>query len=326
MKRGRKLLICTLAGLAVGTTANAATSGTSGSPYEGIVVRNVFGLNKAPPPPDPEANKPPPPKIFLTGITTILGNKRALMKLTPPAKPGEPAKEQSFTLAEKQRDGELEVLEIDENAGTVKVNDYGTITTLSFTNNGIKTAAAPGPAGAPNPAGFVPAPGANPAMPAGGASPFARPLRLPTPAGGVSSAATGSAAPVYASGSTAYAGSPLAYGGGISVPSAATTGLAVGGTSVPLSGSTTVQPQPQTAPSPASQLSADQQFLLVEAERARLQQQQAQGINLSFPPLPPTPLTRELNPEPTPAPTTTPTATIPSLPRAPSLPPILPHP
>ena len=120
-----------------------------GSPYQGIVERNVFGLKAPAPPPDPEANKPPPPKIFLTGITTILGNKRALMKLTPPAKPGEPAKEQSFTLGEGQRDGELEVLEIDEKAGTVKVNEFGTVMTLSFENNGVKAGPAPAPGGAP---------------------------------------------------------------------------------------------------------------------------------------------------------------------------------
>src|SRR5580765_7113869 len=62
----------------------------AGNPYQGIVDRNVFGLRPPPPPPDPELNKPPPPKITLTGITTILGNARALMKTPPPAaKPGE---------------------------------------------------------------------------------------------------------------------------------------------------------------------------------------------------------------------------------------------
>lgn len=326
MKRGRIMLICTVAGLAVCSTSQAVTSETSGSPYQGIVVRNVFGLSKAPPPPDPEANKPPPPKIFLTGITTILGNKRALMKLTPPAKPGEPAKEQSFTLAEKQRDGEVEVLEIDEKAGTVKVNEYGTIMTLSFTNNGVKAVTGAAPPGAPNPGGFIP--GANPGMPPGGASPFARPLRLPTP-GAMNSPAPGGAAAVNPGGASAYAGGALPYGGGGSMPAMAGGGLSVGGTSVALSGSTAAQAQQQAAASPTSQLPTEQQFLLVEAERARLLQQQAQGVNLHFPPMPPTPFTKELNPDPTPTtptPTPTPTTTLPSFPRSPFPPPILPHP
>ena len=207
------MLLCALAGVAFCTAAQAVTSDSSGSPYQAIVERNVFGLKAPPPPPDPEANKPPPPKILLTGITTILGNKRALMKMTPPATPGAPAKEQSFTLGEGQREGDLEVLEIDENAGTVKVNNFGTVTTLNWEDNGVKTAAAPAPApaGAPKPAGFLPAPAANPFAPAGGAQPFptARPLRLPTPTGAAASPASGgpgSVTPVYASGAPASAG------------------------------------------------------------------------------------------------------------------------
>ena len=183
MKQGQRMLICALAGVVLCTSGNAATSDAPGNPYQGIVDRNVFGLKSPPPPPDPEANKPPPPKVFLTGITTILGNKRALLKTTPPAKPGEPAKEQSFTLGEGQRDGEIEVLEIDEKAGTVKVNDYGTITTLDFDKNGVKVAGgvppAPGAPGAPaaRPGGFVPGPVGNPFPPAGGANALPRPMR-----------------------------------------------------------------------------------------------------------------------------------------------------
>src|SRR5215472_11388177 len=86
------------------------------SPYQAIVDRNVFALKPPPPPPtnNPDANKPPPPAITLTGITTILGSKRAFMSVNMPAKPPEPAKVQSFMLSEGQRDGDIEVLEIDE--------------------------------------------------------------------------------------------------------------------------------------------------------------------------------------------------------------------
>jgi len=143
------------------------------------VERNVFGLKPPPPAPGPDDNKPPAPKIFLTGITTILGTKVALMKLTPPpAKPGEPAKEESFTLKVGQRQSELEALEIDEKAGTVKVNEYGTITTLSFESNGVKTAsapAAPGPAPHPGVGGAPPPAGGAPAFPTG------RPARMALP-------------------------------------------------------------------------------------------------------------------------------------------------
>lgn len=325
------MLPCTLAGLVVCTGSNAFSNATSESPYQGIVERNVFGLKAPPPPPDPEASKPPPPKIFLTGITTILGSKRALMKLTPPAKPGEPAKEQSFTLAEKQGEGGLEVLEIDEIAGTVKVNEFGTIITLSFENNGVKAPATPGMPGAPNPAGFPP--GVNPGLPGGGVMPVARPIRLP-PAGAAMTPAFGGATPVYASGGSSYAGANTTssgYGGGIPISSGAAAGLALGGTSVPLTGSTSSQSQSQAAESPTSQLPAEQQFLLVEAERARLLRQQQQGANLNFPPIPPTPLTSQLNPGATgdttpPAPTTPTTPVMPTLPLPPGRAQHFPHP
>ena len=121
MKHRERTLISTLAGLALCTPGNAVIGDATGNLYQGIVDRNVFGLKPPPPPPDPESTEPPPPKVFLTGITTILGSKRALLKMTPPAKPGEPAREQSFTLREGQRDGDIEVLEINEKVGAVKI-------------------------------------------------------------------------------------------------------------------------------------------------------------------------------------------------------------
>src|SRR5438445_13350489 len=100
--------------------ANAITADSN--PYRGIVDRNVFGLKDPPPPPppNPDAGKPPTPPITLTGITTVLGNKRAFLTLQLPAKQPEPAKTPSLMLTEGQRDGEVEVLEIDEKERTVK--------------------------------------------------------------------------------------------------------------------------------------------------------------------------------------------------------------
>jgi hypothetical protein len=300
MKHGERTLVCTLAAFAMCTAANAitGTGDASGSPYQSVVERNVFGLKPPPPPPDPEANKPPPPKMFLQGITTFGGTKRALLKTQMPAKPGEPPKgEQSFVLAEGQREGDIEVLEIDAKGGTVKVNDFGTIATLDFEHNGIKTvAAAPVAGAAPHPAGGLPAPGANPFTPAGGAQPppITRPLRLPRQTGASASFESGGATPAYASGTTAY-------GGG-------TPSLGLGGTQVPLYGSTPVQtqPQPQAAASPTSQLTAEEQFLIVEANR-----EQNQRLGLKVPPIPPTPLTPDNSP------TTAPTTTQPNVPPLP---------
>src|SRR5438552_18774603 len=86
--------------------ANAITIDAS-NPYRGIVDRNVFGLKDPPPPPppNPDANKPPAPPITLTGISTVLGTKRAFMTLQLPAMPPERTKMASLMLSEGQRDG-----------------------------------------------------------------------------------------------------------------------------------------------------------------------------------------------------------------------------
>src|SRR5689334_10938671 len=116
MKHGGKMLVCMVSGLAV-CSVNAVTTESQDNPYQSIIDRNVFSLKPAPPPVDPaEANKPTALKITLTGITTILGNKRVLMKTAPPpAKAGEsPKTEKSYILTEGEREGDIEIIEIDE--------------------------------------------------------------------------------------------------------------------------------------------------------------------------------------------------------------------
>jgi hypothetical protein len=211
MKYVEKALVCIGCLLALSFAAQAVTADSSATsnPYQGIVDRNVFGLKPAPPPPVPVDTKPPPPKITLTGITTIFGNKRALMKAPVAAKPPEPAHDQTYMLAEGQRDGDIEVLEIDAKANIVKVNNGGTIMTLNFDDNGVKLSSTL-PAGAPVPGMAQPAPGGIPAP-----TPFASPgfnksiptrtLRLPSAngasvvPGGVNPTGVAAAAPNGAS-------------------------------------------------------------------------------------------------------------------------------
>jgi hypothetical protein len=81
--------------------------------YKAIPDRNVFKLTE-PPQVQPPSNPPPVlPKITLTGITTILGRKLAVLRVQLPPLGGQPAKEESYMLAEGQRDGNIEVLQID---------------------------------------------------------------------------------------------------------------------------------------------------------------------------------------------------------------------
>jgi hypothetical protein len=187
------------------TGIQAVAADSAGNPYQGIVDRNVFGLKPPPPPPDVTPPKPPAVKITLTGITTILGNKRALMKApVSGAKPGAPT-EQSYILAEGQRDGDIEVLQIDEKKGEVKINNAGAVVTLDWENNGIKGSAGPAPGAAPG----IPQPPVNPFAPGAPAmKPFpTRALRLPGSAettgrglGVVSSVPDTGAVPAFAGG------------------------------------------------------------------------------------------------------------------------------
>jgi hypothetical protein len=153
--------------------------------FESIPARNIFGLR-----PVEQAQvtnqAPVVPKLILTGITTILGNKRVLMKEVPPAgPPGATNKEESLILTEGQREGAVEVLAIDEKSGSVRVNNSGTEMTLTFEKDGVKLASTPPPAPAPPTPGALPAtappPGTtNPSLP-GTANPPTRhfPGRLP---------------------------------------------------------------------------------------------------------------------------------------------------
>jgi len=120
-----------LNGLLPGTLVAGFSPTSSGNPYHQIVERNLFGLR----PPQPPRVEPPPaplPKVMLTGITTILGNKRALLKIQFPAQPSKKAKEESCILAQGQRDGVIEVLEINEKTAQVKLDNSGTLSVITF--------------------------------------------------------------------------------------------------------------------------------------------------------------------------------------------------
>ncbi len=147
-------MLCVLSSLAVAWQAAALTEDNQ---YQAIVQRNVFALKPPPPPPDPNAvPKVDPPNIKLQGITTILGRRQVLGKVL--AKPPQQAKEQSFVLAEGEREGEVEIVSIDENSGTVKLKNHGSEFTLTMKDDAEKP-----PAGG-TPVAFA-APGAPPAIP-----------------------------------------------------------------------------------------------------------------------------------------------------------------
>jgi len=148
-----------LAGSCIGGEALAITPGTTTNRYEKIPERNLFGL-KEPVGPVVQPQQPPQlPKLILTGITTILNSKRALLKLLPVgAGPADAAKALSLILTEGQSESGVEILEINEKANTVRVNNSGTPMTLDFDKDGVKTPAANQGPGQPQPPQAAPTP------------------------------------------------------------------------------------------------------------------------------------------------------------------------
>ena len=134
MMRGGKILGCVFAGFLLSSGVKALVSDSAASPYQKIVERNLFNLKAPPAPGSNLPPPPPPPTVTLTSITTILGKK--LVTMTVPGKPGQPV--QNLMLAEGQGQEGIEVLQIDETAGTVQVKNQGIEQTLDFLKNGAK--------------------------------------------------------------------------------------------------------------------------------------------------------------------------------------------
>lgn len=126
MKSSQGFLLCLLTGATLGPSIRAATADAAEHPYKVIAATNVFRLKS---PPASESQKPlpapPPPQVTLQGITTIYGYRAALFKVTISARQSAPAKAIACVLGEGQREGEIEVLQINEHAGTVRFRNHG---------------------------------------------------------------------------------------------------------------------------------------------------------------------------------------------------------
>jgi len=151
--RSSKCIFGTLAALSLSFGTNVLSGASSMEVYGQIPARNLFGLHE----PVQQKVDPPPlqlPKITLNGINTING-KLVFLKVQYPAKPGEKQQsEESLTLTEGQREGVIELLEINEKAGTIRVNNSGTEMTIGFDKDAGKVASNPPPG--PQPTGGPP--------------------------------------------------------------------------------------------------------------------------------------------------------------------------
>jgi hypothetical protein len=228
-------------------------------PYTVIISRNAFGL-KEPPPPTPPPQKPPEPPVNtsalkLTGITTLLG-KRAMFVFNDG---------KTNIVSDLVREGErdrfitnLEVLEIDASARTVKVLFGGQEMRLDFVNHGLRppTNIVATPPGVQLAAGR---PGAPPMPTLPPSTPVTQPLPSPT----------------IQAGNTAFTSSPPN-------PSGAVRNLPIRPNR--LGGSLGAgNPNPQAGDAPP-EVPIEQQIRIIQ-EQHRL----ARELNIELPPPPPAP-------------------------------------
>lgn len=119
------ILVCAVVGVALNIGAAIRVSnGEEESLYSGIVNRNAFGLQ-----PPAMANAAGPsarvisrPKIKLAGITTILDKKVAFLMVSAA---NSSAPRECLLLSEGQQHEDIQVREISERYGIVKVINHG---------------------------------------------------------------------------------------------------------------------------------------------------------------------------------------------------------
>jgi len=246
--------------LPVAADAATAPAVDSSQPYATIMARNVFGLVPIPPPPPPPGPpEDPPPKITANGIMSVFGELQALFKVSVPGKGGQPAKDQSYMLSEGQRQDDIEVTKIDEKAATITFDNHGTVQEIPLEAAKDSDSGAPAPGlGQPPPGGF------NPGLPRFRPRPGMPPDGL----------------------------NPANFnGGGPGAPMAPQNNNGANSGAIP-GGANSASPNGYTVDNGAD-LTPEQQALLIETERARLQAAQDDGQKPEYPPemLPPTRLT-----------------------------------
>jgi hypothetical protein len=101
--------------------------------YDHIKARNVFGLKElAPSPTSPPRAPAPPTAVTVTGITSFLVPKRAILQIQPQGQPPE-----SKVLREGERFGVVEVVKIDVDNGSVTILNDGRPINLSMSKDAI---------------------------------------------------------------------------------------------------------------------------------------------------------------------------------------------
>ncbi len=224
-----------------------------------ILDRNPFNL-KAPEPPAPPAPPPEAPKtVKLSGIVSIIGPPRALLVRQEAGQ----TKPDYLTMREGEKDGAVEVVRIDPDAGEVEILNGGVRKVLTFKEDGLK------------PSGTQPAVAGVPG--AVGGQPTASPVSPWT----ARAANTGASQGIPAGGATLAPGATSTGANVISTTELRTTPTRQ--VRVPIS------PQANSQPTTPPRIDPAAQQIVIEANRL--------NNPPDFPPLPPTDLSPLLQPK-----------------------------
>lgn len=178
VRGGRICWLVWLSGLLVHLATPGARALPAENPYATIVERNAFALK--PPTPPPVVTPPPTPasNVELRGITTLLGRPQVLLNFRVPGKPPELPKDRSLVMDVGQREGDVEVLEINPAAGTIRIRNQGNEVAMNLKDNASKPQVVPGLAAPAVPSPGIPSPG------------IPSPTAIPAPAAAASGVST----------------------------------------------------------------------------------------------------------------------------------------
>jgi hypothetical protein len=216
MRLSRNISTLALGVLLLHRASAASDSCTNTNPYLAITVHNSFGLQPPSPPPSASDAVPPPQKITLTGIMSIFGRNFALLK-TDSGK-----NEKNLLLAEGRSDGDIELVSVNAEAGTVEIKNNGVVETIKLPKTPTLTYKPAAVAGGPDTAAGNPASGypANNTLPVGttvenAGSSSAQSLPVALAIGGIgSSSSTGNNSSSNNSGNPGNSGSSDSSGAG----------------------------------------------------------------------------------------------------------------
>jgi len=240
-----------VAAIVINATAN---------PYLVITNRNAFGLKPEQTAPKQEEIRTPPAKVKLEGVMNLMGKRQAILRVSKQGVP--PGQEPVLILGEGERDQDIEVISINDEAGEVKIKNAGVVSTITFEKQSTGPGLAPGNISLPTPtiANIPSRP--NPILSTQAPAVHA-PSPVPVPQQ-MRSIPPGTTQPTMPS-TAVNPGQPIASTTPIRPP--------------------TIQRQIRTEERP---LSYEEQIILTEIERIRTKEQVERG---ELPPLPPTELT-----------------------------------